>query len=309
MHRLPMKSALITFAVVGAFALTLQPSSILAQASDRPAAPAAATLDLDFPGGTALAYVNAIRAAAPSANIVVLGDLERIRMAGAKLRGVDVASALRVLDALPNEQGAVIAKVVLDNVAASPDAPPVFAVTAEIKDRGPAPGFTQSTVISLADVLGDNLKSEQALSAIETALSLMDAAATPAQLKFHESTALLIARGSPEQMDSIRQVMTQLRERQGTLEVRAQQQQAINTQRQQLEALKEHDASTRRELDALTRQLSEEQTRAEVLRHAGDDLRKLLQEMDAELRSTRAERDSLMREIGDLRDKLQGSKP
>jgi hypothetical protein len=306
MHRFPFK--LVTATAV-ALALLVQPPAILAQADDRAPAHGPALLDLEFPGGSALDYVNAIRAAAPSANIVVLGDLARIRMAAAKLRGVDVASALRVLDALPIDQGPIAAKVGLDNVAASPDAPPVFAVTAEIKDRGPAPGVTQSAVISLADLLGENLKSEQALSAIETALSLMESAAAPAQLKFHESTALLIARGSPEQIENIRQVIAQLRERQGTLEVRAQQAAAVAAARERMESMAGQESKARQEVDVLTRRLAEEQTRSEVLQQAGVDLRKLVSDMERELRSALAERDALMREVSDLRERLQGAKP
>ncbi len=306
MHRSLLKPALLALAVA---ALACQPLPIHGQSADREQAPAVATLDLEFLGGTALDYVNAIRKAEPSANIVVLGDLARFSMAAVKLKDVDVWSALRVLDQLPADQGNIVAKVRLENVVDNPESPPVLAVTAEIKDRGPNPGMMQTTVISMADVLGDNLKPTDALAAIETALGLITEPSAPAQIKFHTETGLLIARGTPEQIESIRQVISQLRERAGTLEARAQNALAQRMSQEQMHMAADANSKARQQADMLTREVTEQRTKAELLQQTVEDLRRQAAVLETELRNAQAERDQLMRTIADLQSKVKEPKP
>jgi len=267
---------------------------------------AASALTLDFPGGTAADYIGALRKASPNANIVVLGDLARIRMAAVQLKNVDVHSALLVLDRLPQDQGSFIAKVNVENVASSQDVPDVFTVTADIRDRGNPPGVQQTTVISMADLLGENLKSSDALTAIQTALGLIASGGEPAQIKFHEETGLLICRGSPEQIENIEQVIRQLRERAGTLDMRAQSAKAEQQQAEAMHLAADRDSKARAENEALSRQLSEWQTRAQLMENAVEEARKEMSQLKDELRALAVERDQLRRDLADLQAKSKG---
>jgi type II secretory pathway component GspD/PulD (secretin) len=204
----------------------------------------------------------------------------------------------------------MVAKVNLAVLASQAHSAAIYTITAEIKDRGPMPDATQTTVISMADLLGANLTSANALAAIEVALGLVEGAAAPAQIKFHEETGLLIARGSVDQVDKIRQVITQLRERQGTLEVREQNAEASRRELNQMELTAQHEGAARQEAQMLAREVVEQRTRADLLQQTVDDLRKRGAELEAELRKAAMEREALAHTVAELRSQLtRESKP
>ena len=299
----------LTFARIAAVTAVLAVSNVpaLSQQPDQPQQQPAAgsALSLDFGGGSAAEYINAIRKASPNANIVVLGDLARISMAAVQLKNVDVLSALSVLDQLPSEQGTFVAKIHVNNVRSSQDMPDVYTVAAEVHDRRGVPGAMQTTVISMADLLGENLKSQDALTAIQTSLELIGDTGAPAQIKFHEETGLLICRGSPEQIESIEQVIRQLRERAGTLEVRAQNAMAEQRQANASREAVAQIAQAKEQIDALTRQVAEWRTKAELLEHTIEEHQRLVAKLDTELREAQAERNELKRDIAQLQNRKE----
>ena len=56
------------------------------------------TIDLDFEGGTALEYIEAIQKAAGIRSVVAMPGVERVEMPPVKLTGVSMEGALGVLD-------------------------------------------------------------------------------------------------------------------------------------------------------------------------------------------------------------------
>lgn len=300
-YRLLRRSLAVLF--LAASLTSISPNAGAQQPVDAPSANAAMTLD--FPGGTAAEYIASLRRANPNANIVVLGELARVRMAPVQLKNVDVLSALSVLDQIPQSQGSFEAKIEVHNVASSQDVPDVYTVTAHIHERGPSPGQMQTSVISMADVLGESLKAADALTAIQTALELIGAESEPAQIKFHEETGLLIARGTPEQIETIRQVNSQLRERAGTLEMRAQNAQAAQ-QQSQYSAL---SAAARRDAEAAQNETVQWRTKYDVLQQAMAQLQKQNADLEMELRTIRAEAEANRRALADLQSKVKDGKP
>lgn len=284
---------------VASLSLAASPAATLAQQPAAEQANGPATLSLNFAGGTAVDYVDALRKAMPNANIVVLGDLARVNMLPVQLNAVDLESALRLLDQLPQAQGDLAVKVRVENVRTSQDVPDVFAVSADVRGRIQGGGPQQTAVISMADLLGENLKPADALTAVQTALELLGTEGEPARIKFHEETGLLIARGNPDQMECIGQVMSQLRERAGTLDARQQQTKQLYDAAAKTKSLQEESGKVKEQNEMLSRELTEQRTLAEMLRNQLDDLRRQMASLEAELRQSAAERDQLMRQVAE----------
>jgi chromosome segregation ATPase len=161
----------------------------------------------------------------------------------------------------------------------------------------------------MADLLDENLKPEDALTAIQTALELIQGADEPAQIKFHQETGILICRGSPEQVESIQQVITQLRERAGTLRGRAQEAEIGRRNAEREQAAAAGNARMRDENETLSRQIAEWKTRAELLEHTVAEHQRLVATLENQLREMRAERDEMRRLIADLQAKAKEPTP
>lgn len=304
MPRVPVRSRVIPAIALAIASMAFAPHAAFAQ---QPAGGFAAnqadgpqTLSLNFAGGTALEYIDALRKAMPNANIVVLGELARVNMLPVQLNAVDLESALRLLDQLPQAQGDLAVKVRVENVRTSQDVPDVFAVSAEVRGRGQGEGPMQTAVISMADVLGENLKPADALTAIQTALELLGSESEPARIKFHEETGLLIARGNPHQMECIGQVMSQLRERAGTIEARQRQaeQQVRSAASEQL--MGEVTAKAKEQNAALMQQATFWQTKADQVSKSLELLQAQVANLQDELRAAVADREQLKRQLAEV---------
>jgi hypothetical protein len=117
----------------------------------------------------------------------------------------------------------------------------------------------------------------------------------PAKIQFHQETGLLIARGDPEQIECIRQVITQLREREVSLQMRAQsaaQTAAIRNAADRAAALTEENSG-------MARIIAEWRTKAGLLEGTLEDLRRTMGNMEEELRMERARRESAERKLAE----------
>jgi hypothetical protein len=299
-----MQSAFLSLALVIASMSATSPFPAIAQDSVRAAAqPESQALNVDFPGGAATEYITAIRKADADANIVVLGELDEIPVPAVRLRNVDVGAALAVLSELPPQQGNQGREVKIEEILRDGERSPVFTVTGRTWSMGKGTAHAQKTsVISMAELLGENLKPADALKAVETALELIKGDYEPAQIRFHEETGLLIARGSPEQIESIQQVIAQLQERAGTL--RHKEQQAAQEAREESFALATAHGDlelqqARTSNDNLRQQVTAAETRAQLLEQEVAKLRDLVSRLEDEMRNVKADRDALAREAAD----------
>jgi hypothetical protein len=173
--------------------------------------PAVAVIDLSFPGGTVIDYVSALRKAAGEANIVVDPEAIRVAMPAVALRHVSVPAALEVLKGRSFNDG--LSFVQLDVAHApsfSPEERPTYLVQAR---SGGVPRVaarpTQTMVWTVARLLGEDLTSRKLLSAVETAVEVAGPEPRP-DVRFHEESGLLIARGDDAQIDAIAAVIEQL---------------------------------------------------------------------------------------------------
>ena len=193
------------------FAGVLLLISLLA-ASDRSAgqdSPDAQLISLNFPGGTAVAYVNAVRKAAGDINVVVAPEAGEVVMPAVTIKQVTVAAAIELLNGqvrdLPDRrvQLSVSQLLMYDTRERQ-----TYQVRAKVSGR---PTVQAASVWTLADLLDNDLSSEAVLSAVETALEVVGSATKP-DVRFHEDTALLIASGDHDQLQAIEHVLDSLNE-------------------------------------------------------------------------------------------------
>jgi septal ring factor EnvC (AmiA/AmiB activator) len=97
-----------------------------------------------------------------------------------------------------------------------------------------------------------------------------------------------------------------LRERAGTLDMRAQSAKAEQQQAEAMHLAADRDSKARAENEALSRQLSEWQTRAQLMEKAVEEARKEMAQLKDELRALAVERDQLRRDLADLQAKSKG---
>lgn len=208
------------------------------------------SLNLLFNGGTAAEYVEAVRQASPQANIVVFADLSKVSMPPLRVKSVNTETALSLLERLPQQQGPAVVKIELHrdgplNSRQSETPLPVYSIMARIAEPKGSEA-RDSLVLEVGEALNDRVKAADLLTSIETSLAMLDGEFPPAQLKFHEATALLIARGHPEQMDCIMRVVQQLRDR--SIRDRQVLQSSLDTLRESARLAEEEAESLRREL-------------------------------------------------------------
>ncbi len=185
----------ITSATVAMYSINLAEAAAIAE---RPAPPL--VFDLDFPGGTAAAFVAAVRKALPSANVAVDAAAERFTIPPAQFRAVTLQGALDLLNSRTLSDDAGWAKMSVKRL----DGNVGFHVDVEEASQE-----ARHRVWSLANVLGDDIRPEDALSAVQAAMSLFR---KPAELKYHPETNLLIARGTEAQLDLINTTLDQAAE-------------------------------------------------------------------------------------------------
>lgn len=167
-------------------------------------------IKMNFPGGTAVDYVAAVRKAYGDLNVFLAPEAAQVPMPAVELTNVTASTALQLLhDRRVNVSGSSI-QLLYDEVASeSGEAERVFNIQARVSGRNA--DFTARTQVwSVAGILASGMKSDDVLSAIETALQMISKDVPGAQIRFHQSTGLLIVRGSHEQLESIQQVLTML---------------------------------------------------------------------------------------------------
>lgn len=159
---------------------------------------------LNFEGGNVVEYVALIRRLVPEANIVLMPGAEQFQMPPMELRNVTVPHAMQlIMSTASSPAGGRIEVFNVGNIFASR----VY----QGQRTAPQAPQTEPMVLSLADVVDEELRAEDVLTSIEIAMELFDDTYPEARIRYHDATRLLIARGHPEQMIQISNVVDQLR--------------------------------------------------------------------------------------------------
>jgi chromosome segregation ATPase len=143
-----------------------------------------------------------------------------------------------------------------------------------------------STVMDISGLLEGQTKPADVLTAFETALEMLKGEYQPAQIRFHEATGLLIARGHPEQIGTIQRVVQQLNEKAARLHRRAEEADNAHADASKVTELAAQLDQSRRQMEDLARQGAEWKTKFDV--------------MQAELERARNELQARERAIADL---------
>jgi hypothetical protein len=175
------------------------------------------TFDLTFKGGTVAEYVAAVRKADPVANILIMPEAEDVPIPAMELQRVDLSAAMSLLDDHSYEDAGLLVRLDVHRVASTTrKGVEIYSIRAQLANRGSrqaARAPQRTTVLSVADLIQGEaaISAEDLLTAIEAAMALTTDDYEPTQIRFHDATGLLIARGSPEQAATIAEVVDQLR--------------------------------------------------------------------------------------------------
>lgn len=185
--------------------LAVSPLSSLVQAQEKPHYTHANTrFDVDFPGGTVSDYIHVIRksSADGAANIVVMPEATTLTVPPIKLVAVTAQAAIQILEGPYTTADGLSAEIRVDSydIGDSPDL--VMKVIAEVERQE-----IRSAVWSVEEALARGQSVEELLGAVEAVVALFH---KKADISFHPPTRLLIARGTSEQLDLVRDALSQL---------------------------------------------------------------------------------------------------
>lgn len=257
---------------------------------------AATLISLDFPGGSARQYVDAIQRAAGELNIVIAPEADEVLMPPVSLKFVTPSAALDLLnDRVRASREREVRLHVKHLTAYDPRERPTYQVVATVSGRS---NPTAAHVWTVAALLDNGLTSDAVLAAVEMAIEIVGSE-TDLDVRFHEDTALLIASGDEAQLDAIDEVIDRLHE---VIERRRE-----DPMRELERALEQVHAELGNAVDRLTEaEQGRKQARNEItglrfelqrLEMESNDLRRILNGKERELERTSAQLHELQNEL------------
>ncbi len=301
-HRLLASCALVTIFVTLALAGG-SPASALQSAPSGDLG----VFDLQFKGGSVTEYASAIRNASPRSNIIVMPGAGELPVPAMDLKSVDLRSAVGLLDQhdaiLDGQRWVLRVRDTSGHRQASTPIYTLFAIATGAPGADPRATQSRSSVISLSNILEPgHISAADALTAIETALTLVTGQASKPEIRFHEETGLLIARGTEEQIHIIYEVVAQLEDSTMTLE-NARQRRSGSLGPGEREGLLARIKTCEDTMTAVRNESIALQTPNDVLRDELDAARRELSERNDELRVLSTQVHMLQQELS------QRSKP
>lgn len=261
-------------------------------------------LDLSFEGGTVQQYVNMIEMKAGHANVILdLNDIE-IPMPKVELKRVEFLSAMKLLDGRESIVNGMYVRLNMRTIQTTVREAPTVMITAEIEPAESIQNF-RSTVLSVKDLLRAGMTAEDVLTAVTTALELFDESNEPAELRFHEQTGLLIARGDREQMATIHDVVDQLRKAAMQDRHSQEDQRRAAQLHEKLQHLQQELETRRHEMEAFARKAAENRTRAELLARELEQARAALETRTNHSMELATQIERLKMEMVQLRQQLE----
>ena len=169
-------------------------------------------ISVKFAGGTVTDYVKALVKEAGTINVVVAPEAAEVPMPPVTLTKVTVSAAIGLVDGrslLQRERS--IQLDVRHMPQYTEQEQPTYQIHATVRGN---PVGTQASVWTIANLLrGDIFDADDVLEAVETALDILQSTDEPI-IRFHKQTGLLIARGDPQQLSTIDDVLEQLQQSQ-----------------------------------------------------------------------------------------------
>ncbi len=243
-------------------------------------------ISVKFQGGSAAQFIAAIRRVAGELNVVVAPEASEITIPAMTLNGVTPAAALNLVDGTTHQsRGGRSVKLMVKHMQVySTHERPTYQIVAHV--MGPT-ASTSAGVWTLAGVLESGIGSEAVLSAIQLALEVLGSG-TPADVRFHEETALLIARGDADQLQTIHEVLDRLQDALEAMHRMA----ALDTeQRRVIEALAIAESQRNEALEELRvfhREMERMEVRIAELQRTLEGKERMLQDRERELAVTTA---------------------
>gem|GEM_PF-6773373 len=160
--------------------------------------------DLRFDGGTAIDYVNAIREAYPTANILAMTGVEGFSVPAVNLEGVTVKAAL---EAIADQRATIdggVAEMQLERAEIKGTNESVFTLSLKRHDSE-----ADSMVWSVGEQFELGVDEADLLSAVRAVLELNDQQAV---VRFHPETKLLMVRGSQQTLEMVNQTLEQIQQ-------------------------------------------------------------------------------------------------
>ncbi|GEM_PF-4915693 len=270
----------------------------------------APAIDLDFRGGSAAEFIEAIRRAADgNVNIVTMPHVEEVEIPSMKLRHVEVVAALNLLDG-ESVQTAPGRMVELDVRTISPpfgDSGLLIKVDAKVNEARNYQGPQRSNIWSVADLISNGMTADNITTAVSAALELLGPESAKAQVRFHKETSLLLARAAVEQIEIINNVIGELRQSNAQ-----QRSEAMRPMQEQIEQLSRELDRARSSLDAAHVEGSERMQMAEAAKARAEAMERHAAELEAmtsKLREELIQRETQVRalqmEMDQLRSALQ----
>lgn len=172
---------------------------------------------VSFEGGSVREYVEAIKKVAPATNIVVMACADKVEMPAVQLTKVSLSTALQLLDGRSTQGAQGYTELHVQYNEGDEEGQGIWAIDCETSLRDPY-GGRGYRIWSVKDMVGEDQKTtiNDVMSVVDSALSMVDEgeaeAGTPPQVKFHEATGLIIAKGTDAQLGVIDEVLNAMRE-------------------------------------------------------------------------------------------------
>ncbi|MEM7227955.1 MAG: hypothetical protein AAF432_03985 [Planctomycetota bacterium] len=261
-------------------------------------------LDVSFPGGNVADFTDEIRRRIPDANIVLMPPVESFELPAISLRGVTLEAAFAVLEQSRTSSEGVLQRFFVTPVGYDANGLPILTVSGErtkanATQRNARGVRTQmddqlqitSGVFSLAHIVNSNvIGKDEALASIELTLAVFTDEGASTEMRYHEKTGLLVARGPLEQLRAVEDaidelgaaasIMKSMQDRQANAPTRAEfdgMQSTVNAYTTELDSAKTQVRNLELALDSARRQAAESMQEAQQAR---DEARNYLRELE-----------------------------
>ncbi|MCH8316765.1 MAG: hypothetical protein IIA64_12410 [Planctomycetes bacterium] len=177
-------------------------------------------ISVKFAGGTVAEYFEALLKEAGTINVMLAPEVADVSMPPVTLTSVSLSAAIGLVDGRSASPPGRFIKLDVHQMPQFHDgALPTYQVRAEVH-RASRRVVATARVWTIASLLRDDVfDADDVLAAVETALDILQSTGEPV-IRFHKETGLVIARGDPQQLSAIDDVLGQLQASQNLMSQR-----------------------------------------------------------------------------------------